>query len=583
MAYIDAVHDPKKNLIRVVERDLQGNRHLVDLDAEYVFYYSHPAGNTRSMYGDSCKKYSSNDGQKFRKELGRFQNDLDRNGKPKYKIFEADINPVFRALEKHYKGVDAPTLNVAFFDIETGFDANRGFAPVDDPFNPVTAISVHLSHMDRLICLVLRPPTMTIEEAQAVCDEFPDTFLFDDERELLRSFMGVVQDADVLSGWNSTLFDIPYIVNRIKRIIDEDATRDLCLWRMKPRQRLVPKFGRDHESYDLFGRVHLDYLELYQKHNPQQQQSYRLDFIGEIEVGDNKTPYEGTLDDLYKKDFKKFIEYSRQDVALLVKIDQKKKFIELANQIAHVNCVQLKTTMGSVALVEQAILLEMHEMGVVAPCRRPKKEDEPEVDDIDLDGLVDDDEDGEEEEFDPKKIKKKPVVGAYVAKPKVGLQSHVAAVDINSLYPSTIRALNLSPETIVGQIRADETKALVEERIAKKVPRAEAWDGIFATLEVEHMMAKDGAPLTVDFDDGTTKVYSGRQLYDYIFNPKNHLCVSANGTIFRTDKDGIIPMLLEKWYVDRQRMQKKKKFYGSLSKGIEIDPELAKEISKHLG
>jgi DNA polymerase elongation subunit (family B) len=582
--YVDAIHDAKKNIIRVAERDADGNRHLTEFDSEYVFYYSHPAGGTRSMYGDSCKKYSTNDGQKFRKELGRFQNDVDKHGKPRYKIFEADINPVFRALEKHYKGVDAPVLNLAFFDIETGFCDKRGFAPVDDPFNPVTAISIHLSHVDRLICLVLRPPTLTDAEAQVIVDQFPDTFLFDDERELLRSFMAVVQDSDVLSGWNSTLFDIPYIVNRIKRIIDEDATRDLCLWRMKPRQRLVPKFGRDHESYDLFGRVHLDYLELYQKHNPQQQQSYRLDFIGEIEVGDNKIPYEGTLDDLYKKDFYKFIEYSRQDVALLVKIDAKKKFIELANQIAHVNCVQLKTTMGSVALVEQAILLEMHEMGLVAPCRRPKAEDEPEPEDaIDLDGLVDDDEDGEEEEFDPKKLKKKPVVGAYVAKPKVGLQSHVAAVDINSLYPSVIRAMNLSPETIVGQIRSDETKALVEERIAKKVPRAEAWDGIFATLEVDHMMAKDGAPLTVDFDDGTTKVFSGRQLYDYVFNPKNKLCVSANGTIFRTDQDGIIPLLLAKWYRERKEMQGKKGFYGKLSKGLAVDPDLAAQIAQHLG
>lgn len=580
MSFVDALHDPKKNLIRVVERDANGDRHLVDFDAEYVFYYSHPSGGTRSMYGDACKKFSTNDGQKFRKELARFQNDLDRHGRPKYKIFEADINPVFRALEKHYKGVEAPVLNLAFFDIETGFDEKRGFAPVDDPFNPVTAISVHLSHVNRLICLVLCPPTLAIAEAQAIVDQFPDTFLFDDERELLRSFMAIVEESDVMSGWNSTLFDIPYIVNRIKRIIDEDATRDLCLWRQKPRQRFVPKYGRDHETYDLVGRVHLDYLELYQKHNPQQQQSYRLDFIGEIEVGENKVPYDGTLDDLYKKDFYKFIEYSRQDVALLVKIDQKKKFIELANQIAHVNCVQLKTTMGSVALVEQAILLEMHEMGLVAPCRRPKAEDEPEPEEIDLAVTVDDDED--EEEFDPKVVKKKPVVGAYVAKPKTGLQSHVAAVDINSLYPSTIRALNLSPETIVGQIRSDETKALVQSRIDAKVPRAEAWDGIFATLEVEHMMAKDGAPLTVDFDDGTTKVFSGRQLYDYIFHKGSNLCVSANGTIFRTDKDGIIPLLLAKWYRERKELQAKKGFYGKLSKGLEIDPDLAAKIAAEM-
>ncbi len=569
--YVDGIYDSKKNVVKVAERDQHGQRHLVEHDVEHVFYYTHPAGTHMSMYGDPCKKFTTNDAQKFRKELGKIQYATDKHGNPQHKIFESDINPVFRILESCYKGVEAPTLNLAFFDIETGFDTERGFAPVDDPFNPITAISVYLSHVNRLICLVLCPPTLSLDEANEIVAQFPDTFLFDDETELLRAFMGVIDESDVLSGWNSTFFDIPYIVNRIKRIMDEDTTRSLCLWRQKPRQRLISKYGKEHESYDLVGRVHLDYLELYQKHNPQQQHSYRLDYIGEVEVGDNKTPYEGTLDDLYKKDFFKFIEYSRQDVALLVKIDKKKKFIELANQIAHVNCVQLKTTMGSVALVEQSIILEMHEMGLVSPNRKPRAE---EVEIVDL-SLTDDDDDDDDDDED---YKKKPVVGAYVAKPKTGLHDHVAAIDINSLYPSTIRALNISPETIVGQIRADETKALVAKRIAEGVPRAEAWDGIFATLEVEHMMAKDGAPLTVDFDEGETKVFSGRQLYDYIFDPKNHLCVSANGTIFRTDKDGIIPLLLAKWYSQRQQMQRSKGFYSKLFKGIDIEADLGEKI-----
>ncbi len=568
MSFVDALFDSKKNTIRVVER-VDGLRNYVDYDAEHVFYYSHPSGQHTSMYGDSCKKYSTNDGQKFRREMGRMANDLDRNGQPKHKIFEADINPIFRLLENQYKGALAPQLHLAFFDIETGFHAERGFAPVDDPFNPITAISIYLTHVEKLITVVLKPPTLTLDEAQAMVDQFEDTFLFDDEIAMLRAFMAICDDADVFSGWNSTYFDIPYIVNRIKRLIDEDATRDLCLWRQKPRQRIVQKFGKDHETYDLVGRVHLDYLELYQKHNPQQQHSYRLDYIGEVEVGDNKIPYEGTLDDLYKKDFFKFIEYSRQDVALLVKIDKKKRFIELANQIAHVNCVQLKTTMGSVALVEQAIILEMHEMGLVAPCR-PDREIVEEV-------LTGDDDDDEEDEG------RKPVVGAYVAKPRTGLHEHVACMDINSLYPSTIRALNLSPETYMGQIRSDETKALVAERISKKVPRAEAWDGIFATLEVEHMMARDGAPLTIDFADGTTKVMSGRQLHDMIFRDGSGLCISANGTIFTTRKDGIIPLLLGKWYSERVSMQAKKGLYSDLSKGIEIpDADLIAAIEREM-
>lgn len=559
-------------MVRVAERDHNGNRNLVDYPADYMFYYSHPSGSARSIYGDQCRKYHTNDGMKFKKELRRYQFDLDRNGKPKYKIFEADINPIFRCLATNYKGIETPKLNLAFFDIETGFCQKRGFAPPADPFNPITAISLYLSQVDRCIALALKPKTYEWEDAHAICSQFEDTFLFDDEAEMLKTFLMMIEDSDVLSGWNSTLFDIPYIVNRITRVLGGDWTRELCLWGEKPRQKLVPRFGREHESYMLVGRVHLDYLELYQKHNPQQKQSYTLDSIGADEVGENKVAYEGTLDDLYHKDFYKFIDYSRQDVMLLKKIDDKKRFIELANQIAHVNFVLLQTTMGSVTLVEQAIINEMHEMGLVVPCRKEKVEDDfvPSGEDDD------DDEDGED--------KRAPVVGAYVAPPKKGIHRNVGCVDINSLYPSAIRALNISPETVVGQVRADETKKLIADRIAAGVKRADAWEGVFHSVEFGHMQDRSGAKVIVDFDDGTTKEMSGRQLHDYIYDPKNKLCITANGTIFSTAKDGIIPLLLEKWYRERQEMQALKKTFGDISgEGMVVPEGMLDELQGLLG
>lgn len=559
--FVDAIHDRDKDQIRVVER-IDGERVYNDLDAEYVFYYEHPSGSFRTIFDEPCKKFVTNSNKKFRKELLRVSDP--KFGKPR-RIFESDINPVFRALATHYRGAPTPKLNVAFFDIEVEFDPKIGFAPPTDPFNRVNAISIYCGWVEKLITLVLLPPTLTLDEGQAICDQFEDTFLFTDERELLKSFLTIIDDADVLSGWNSEGFDIPYLVNRIIRILGMDYAKQLCLWGRAPRERMMMQFKREVQTYDLVGRVHLDYLALYKKHNPQQLHSYRLDYVGEIEVGENKVPYEGTLDDLFRKEFKRFIEYSRQDTLLLPKIDAKKKFIELANQIAHANCVILKTTMGSVALVEQAIINDMHEMGFVVPDRKRTLDERA--------GIVEDEDDDEDDEG------KTPVVGAYVAKPKVGLHEHIGAIDLNSLYPSTIRALNMSPETIVGQVSQDLTMALIEQRIASGIPRAEAWDGIFHTLEYGHIFERSGVPIRIDFDDGTTKTRSGREWYDYIFDPKNKLCITANGTLFRTDKDGMIPLLLAKWYAQRKQMQAEaKKFYG-LAKGVDIDAELAAALS----
>jgi DNA polymerase elongation subunit (family B) len=559
MSYIDAIYDRHKNVVKVAER-VNGERVFKQETFEHVLYYEHPAGSHRSIFENPCKKFTTNDPKKFRKEQMRLKDKGVR-------IFESDIQEVFRHLSKHYTGADAPVLNLCFFDIEVDFDPDRGFAPTDDPFCAVTAITAHLSHMDRLITLALVPPTISSSRAHELCDPvyengklvsgFEDTFLFEDEADLLLAFLDIIDESDVLSGWNSEGYDIPYLVNRIRRVLGEDATRKFCLWNQRPREREYMKFGKAFKTYDLVGRVHLDYLLLYQKHNTQQQHSYRLDYIGEIEVGETKTPYEGTLDDLYKKDFFRFVEYNRQDVLLLVKIDKKRKFIELANQIAHANCVLLKTTVGSVSLVEQAIINEMHAMGFVVPNRKPKVESFAHPDDEEEEGRT-------------------PVVGAYVAKPKIGIHYEVACVDINSLYPSAIRSLNMSPETILAQVRPTETMGLVAKRIEEGTPRAEAWEGLFCTVEVSHMLEKDDHMMTVDFEDGRVIECTGAQLYDYVFNPSNGVCITANGTIFRTDKDGIIPLLLAKWYADRKAMQAREKMFAMLAdEGVDIDDEMA--------
>jgi DNA polymerase elongation subunit (family B) len=555
MGYVDAIYNKEHDEILVVERDANGERIYQTYPANYIFYYPDPRGRYKSIFGDVCQKFSSSSHKAFMREKMLVQRSK--------RLFESDINPVFRCLEETYRHVEAPALNLCFFDIEVAFDTKRGFAPTEDPFNEVTAISCHLSHINKMITLVLCPPTMTLEEAERVTNKFEDTFLFDNEAELLKTFLEVIDDSDVLSGWNSTGFDIPYLVNRIIRVLGKDFCKQFCLWNEMPKKRKYIKFKKESTTYDLVGRVHLDYLELYQKHNPQQLHSYRLDFVGEIEVGENKTAYEGTLDDLYKKDFEKFIEYNRQDTMLLVKIDAKKKFIELANQIAHTNTVLLKTTMGSVALIEQSIVNEAHDLGLVIPDRK-REEIEEEDDDIIDD---DDDEDGED--------LRKTAVGAYVAKPKTGLQDEIGCCDINSLYPSTLRALNMSPETLIGHIRPDKTEAMINQRISDGLPKSELWEGVFCTLEFDDVIARTKDSVIVDFEDGTTRQFRADELNDYIFHENRPLCLTANGTIFRTDIPGVIPSLLARWYSQRKEMQAREKTYGhALDDGATLEKTL---------
>jgi len=343
MPYVDAMFDRDADIIRVVERK-DGKRHYHEYQAKYTFYYDDPRGKYKSIFGDPLTRIVCKNTKDYRKELAI------NKGK---KLFESDINPIFQCLSENYENQDAPKLNVAFFDIETDFDPERGFAPTNDPFMPITAITVHLQWMDTLVTLALPPKTLTMEQAQEEVKEWGNLcILFKNEGDMLQTFLDLIEDADIISGWNSEGYDIPYTVNRVNRILSKDDTRRFCLWGQLPRKREYEKFGKTAETFDTVGRVHMDYLELYRKYTYEERHSYRLDAIGEMEVGENKTVYEGTLDQLYNNDFRKFIEYNRQDVALLDKIDKKLRFLDLANEIAHDNTVRRRyASCGSLCCV----------------------------------------------------------------------------------------------------------------------------------------------------------------------------------------------------------------------------------------
>ena len=534
MSYVDAYFDRDADIIRVVERN-DGKRLYTEYPVKYTFYYDDPRGKHKSIYGDPISRIVSKSTKDFRKELA-INN--------KRKLFESDINPIFQCLSENYLNQDAPKLNIAFFDIETDFDPERGFADPSDPFMPITAITVHLQWLDALITLAVPPKTLTMAEAKEQCKEWGDEcVLFEKEADMLQAFLDLIQDADIISGWNSEGYDIPYTVNRVSRVLSKDDTRRFCLWKQLPKKREYEKYGKSAETYDLVGRVHLDSLELYRKYTYEERHTYRLDAIGELEVGEKKTVYEGTLDQLYNNDFRTFIEYNRQDVALLDKLDKKLRFIDLSNELAHANTVLLQTTMGAVAVTEQAIVNEAHRRGMRVP-NRPKRDDESTA-----------------------------AAGAYVAFPKKGLHKWIGSMDLNSLYPSVIRALNMDPATIVGQLRPDISEARVHEDMTlKKKSFAGSWEGRFATEEYEAVMEqKRDTAITVDWENGSEDVLSGAEIYKIIFESNKPWMLSSNGTIFTTEHEGVIPGLLKRWYQERKELQAQLKKAKDANNKIEIE------------
>jgi DNA polymerase elongation subunit (family B) len=566
MTYVDAWR--VRDEIWVTERRPDGSHAAVKHQAPYELYYEDPKGQHVAMDGTKVTqlKFStaSNRDQKRQELRGAFR-----------RTYESDVRTEFRLLEQKYRGAPVPKLHVAIVDIEVDSDPNVGWAGFEHPYAPINAITVYQKWNDRAITLALKPPGMTVEEAEVAVAGLEDVYVLETEREILEVLLsddpdlGLLYDADIFTGWNSFKFDLPYIIARIRMVLGGETLEQVMArettqsgkvlpvapsalsqkWLQRlcgfhrtpgapkciPRATEVEHYGSKEIAFDFFGKKELDYLRLYQKFTFTEQHSYKLDHILQVEIGQNKVAYEGTLYDLYRKDFRLFCEYNRQDVMGLAAMDRKLGFIDLANEMAHMACVNLPETLGSVNIIEQAILLELHARGFVSS-------DKPEVR-----------EDAEQG----------PVAGAFVHEPTGGMYDWVASYDVNSLYPSVIRMLNISPECLYGQFEHTAT----ESRIAAMVTsgeaktRNDAWGRLTGCLEYHSIVDGGGdhfTEVTLDVEGGSPVRKTGAE-WNAWFKSRPDLCLTANGTVFRLDKEGILAACLSKWYNERKQDQAKSK------------------------
>jgi len=247
-----------------------------------------------------------------------------------------------------------------------------------------------------------------------------------DETELLLKFLDVWRSKsfspDVVTGWNVEMFDIPYIVNRIKRVLGEQMAKKMSPWELLE-EKVITIAGNEYQAYTPVGISTLDYLQLYRKFSFTMQESYKLDHICHIELGERKMDYSEyeSLFDLYKKNYQLFIEYNIRDVDLVGRLEDKLKFIEQVYAIAYDGKVNYQDAFTSVRMWDIIIHNYLLSQKIVIPSLK-----------------VGD--------------KERQIIGAFVKDPKVGMHKWVVSFDLNSLYPHLIMQYNISPETLAGQI-----------------------------------------------------------------------------------------------------------------------------------
>lgn len=264
------------------------------------------------------------------------------------------------------------------------------------------------------------------EETNPVFGMFPSLNFecFATEKEMLKNFVMFFANnrVDILSGWNSELFDIPFLVNRIKAVLGEEIAKYLSPWRQVKSRQIRNEDGSIDMTYDISGVVHIDYLQAYKKFNPGSKESFKLDYIAELELGEKKVDVPGeSFRDGYILHPQTFLQYSAVDSMLLNKLEDKLLQVRLAMQLAYIARCQISDVLSSMRLWESIIYNYFLDLNIV-------------------------------ETWDKERNEKHKIVGAYVHEPTPGKYGWTVSVDATSLYPSIMMQNNISPETIVDYL-----------------------------------------------------------------------------------------------------------------------------------
>jgi DNA polymerase elongation subunit (family B) len=500
------------NKVRVWFREENGPRTYEDYPAIFEFYVQSEKGRFTDIYGNKVEKFTFNNYDELRQAASQ----LKSHG---YKIYESDIRPEFKVLGKYFYKKPTGKLNTLFFDIEVDYDPKKGFSSVENPYAPISSVAVHKYWCNKSIVFVVPPPewdkTNTLDDLAKQTNT--EIVFCDNEKQLLLNFLDSIYDADIICGWNSDFFDVPYVLKRIHIVLGEEYETRLCFeGARKPKFRTVEKYKKEMETADLSGRISWDYMELFKKFEMEERQSYSLEAISnEILPELPKLDYEGSLYNLYHNNFVRFVEYNIRDTEILKGFEDKLGYVDTANKLYHLSCGADNQILSTIPLAELAIInFCHHELKRVVP------------------------------DFDDSKFgQNRKILGATVLNPKKGIQQWIGSVDVSSLYPSSIRCVNISPEKIVGQCRGefsddDRAKFTAHEYIVNETDD-------LVTVEFDKT-----------FDPEESVITKPAKEWAKILR-ENKWSISGSGTIFDQSKGrGIIPAVLDEWYNMRKQYKK---------------------------
>ena len=302
---------------------------------------------------------------------------------------------------------------IKIFTVDIECTAENGFPDIENPTEELLAITVKNQSNKQII-------TWGVGEFKT--DRTDVTYIkCNNEKSLIMEFMKfwIKNYPDVITGWNTKFFDIPYLFNRIRTLVDEKVLKRFSPWNLVERETIIVR-GRPQTHYKIFGISMLDYLDLYQKFIPTKQESYKLDYIGKVELGLQKdeNPYD-TFRDWYTKDYQSFIDYNIKDVEIVDGLEDKLKLIELVLTMAYEAKVNYTDVFSQVRMWDMLIYNYLKKDNIMIP---PKEDN----------------------------IKEDKYEGAYVKDPITGMHNWIVSFDINSLYPHLIMQYNISPEKIIG-------------------------------------------------------------------------------------------------------------------------------------